>query len=58
MPDQAEKEVELTPVEARQGGRSRLNLRVLVLSFVAAVVVLTIIYFFFFRSLPPAPPGG
>ncbi len=43
-----EEQVQRTPVEARQGGRSRLNLRVLILSLGFAFVVLAILYLFFF----------
>jgi hypothetical protein len=41
--------IERTTVEARQGDRRRLNLRVLATSLGAAVVVLALIYLTFIR---------
>lgn len=40
--------VRRTPVEARQGGRSRLNLRVLILSLGITFVILAALYLLFF----------
>ena len=48
--DQREEEapIKRTPVEARQGGRSRLNLRVLTLSLGFAFLILAGLYLLFF----------
>lgn len=46
--DEDEAPIRRTPVEARQGGRSHLNLRVLVLSLAISVVILAAIYLLFF----------
>lgn len=48
--DEQEKPVERTTVEARQGSRNRLNLRVLVVSFGFAFLILALLYFLFFPS--------
>ena len=51
-PDVEEEEpVERTPVEARQGSRNRLNLRVLVLSLGFAFLILALLYLFFFPTV-------
>ncbi len=49
-----EQSTERTTVEARQGGRSRSNLRVLVWSTLIAIVVLAALYFVFFPRWFPA----
>lgn len=46
--DEEEAPIKRTPVEARQGGRSRLNLRVLVLSLGIVVVILVALYLLYF----------
>jgi len=53
-PDHGERPTERTAVEARQGGRTRLNLRVLVWSTVIAILVLAALYFVFFPRWFPA----
>lgn len=47
-PEREEPPIKRTTVEARQGGRSLLSLRVLVRSLFVAFVLLAIIYFVFF----------
>ena len=46
--DREEPPIRRTPVEARQGGRSLTNLRVLLSSTVIALVLLAILYFVYF----------
>jgi hypothetical protein len=47
-PDKGDEPIERTTVQARQGGRTTLNLRVLMWSTIIAVVVLGALYFVFF----------
>jgi hypothetical protein len=42
-----DREIEVPTVEARQGDRRRLNLRVLTMSLAGAIVLLALIYFAF-----------
>lgn len=46
--DEEEAPIRRTPVEARQGGRSHLNLRVLVFSLGTVVLILAALYLLFF----------
>ena len=45
----------LSTRDARQGSRTRLNLRVLIVSMVILVVLLAGLYAAFFGSVSPAP---
>lgn len=44
--------IERTTVEARQGDRSKVNLRVLILSLTGIIIVFSIVYFVFYGSSP------
>jgi len=46
--EEEEEPIRRTPVEARQGGRSHLNLRVLVFSLGSVVLILAALYLLFF----------
>ena len=46
--DEEEEPIRRIPVQARQGGRSHSNLRVLVFSLGAVVLILAAIYLLFF----------
>ena len=52
--DDDETPTERTTVEARQGSRSRANLRVLVASTLVAVLILGALYFVFFPRWFPS----
>ena len=52
--DDDEAPTERTTVEARQGGRSRTNLRVLISSTLIAVLILGALYFAFFPRWFPS----
>lgn len=48
-----EKPVRLSTSEARQGTRSRVNLRVLISSMVILIVLFAVLYMTFFGSVTP-----
>lgn len=52
--DNDESPTERTTVEARQGSRTRSNLRVLIGSTLMAILVLSALYFVFFPRLFPS----